>query len=105
MKIFQREASIIAVLLISLFSTATLAASACEESQTIESVSPDGTVIKLMDGSAWAIDAADAMIAVHWMPTTKISVCECKPINNDNDKTCKFTNHEDRKRIDAVLVK
>ena len=104
MEIFQREASLIAVLLISIFSVAVSAESNCDDRHSIESVTFNGTVLKLEDGSVWEIDAADATKTIRWMPTTTITVCDCKPGDNNNGKACKITNHENGIRIDATLV-
>ena len=103
MKIIRREASMIAVLVVYLYSAVALAASTCEDSHSIKSVNPDGTVIKLEDGTVWRIDLDGAMITASWKPTTKISVCDCITTDNYNSKICKFTNNEDNNRVDATL--
>jgi hypothetical protein len=61
--------------------------SACEDGHWIESVTDDGDIIKLEDGSVWEVDAADQVVAMLWLPTTEITVCGDKLINTDDDET------------------
>lgn len=81
----------IGVLFVSLYSTTALA---CEDGHWIQSVSSDGTIIKLEDGSVWKVDAVDAITSMLWLPTTEIVACDDKLINTD-----------DEEKVDATRIK
>ena len=36
-------------------------------------------IVELEDGSAWRIWPADLAIPLHWMPSTRLDVCEMRP--------------------------
>lgn len=61
--------------------------SGCEDGHWIESVSSDGTIVKLEDGSVWEVDAVDAIDSALWLPTTDIIACDDKLINTDDSET------------------
>ena len=81
----------IGVFVVSLYSTT---ASACEDGHWIQSVSSDGTIIKLEDGSVWEVDPVDAITSMMWLPTTEIVACDDKLINTD-----------DGEKVDATRLK
>ena len=85
------KALAIGVLFSSLYSTT---ASACEDGHWIQSVSSDGTIIKLEDGSVWEVDSVDAITSMLWLPTTEIVACDDKLINTD-----------DGEKVDATRLK
>jgi hypothetical protein len=58
----------------------------CEDGHWIDSVSDDGTIIKLEDGSVWEVDAVDAIDSALWLPTTEIISCDSKLINTDDNE-------------------
>jgi len=59
----------------------------CESRHWIESVSNDGEIIKLEDGSIWQVDSSDTVDSTLWLPTTEVIVCDGKIINiADNEK-------------------
>ncbi|HZQ68113.1 MAG TPA: hypothetical protein VFA68_06310 [Terriglobales bacterium] len=60
--------------------------SECESGHWIESVSDDGDIIKLEDGSVWEVDAADTVDSALWLPTTDIIACSGKLINTDDNE-------------------
>jgi hypothetical protein len=60
--------------------------SGCESGHWIESVSDDGDVVKLEDGSIWEVDAADTVDSALWLPTTEIVACGDKLINTDDNE-------------------
>jgi hypothetical protein len=91
MKMLRFKAVAIGVLFISLYSTT---ASACEDGHWIQSVSSDGTIIKLEDGSVWEVDSVDAITSMLWLPTTEIVACDDKLINTD-----------DGEKVDATRLK
>lgn len=61
--------------------------SGCEDGHWVDSVSGDGTIVKLEDGSVWEVDAADAIDSALWLPTTEIIACDDKLINTDDGET------------------
>lgn len=60
-------------------------ASKCESGHWIESVSDDGEIIKLEDGSIWRIDDTDTIDSALWLPTEDVLVCPGQLINTDSD--------------------
>lgn len=85
------KALAIGVFFVSLYS---ITASACEDGHWIQSVSSDGTIIKLEDGSVWEVDSVDAITSMLWLPTTEIVACDNKLINTD-----------DGEKVDATRLK
>ena len=63
----------------------------CESGHWIESVSNDGEIIKLEDGSIWEVDAGDTVDSMLWLPVTNIVVCPDKLINIDDNETVGVT--------------
>lgn len=61
--------------------------SGCETGHWVESVSSDGQIVKLEDGSIWEVDAVDAIDSALWLPTTEIIACDDKLINTDDNET------------------
>lgn len=59
-------------------------ASGCEDGQRIGSVSTDGGIVRLSDGSVWQVDAVDAIDSALRLPTTDVSACEDKLIDVDD---------------------
>jgi hypothetical protein len=59
----------------------------CEEGHWIETVSGDGAIIKLEDGSLWQVDAADTVTSSIWLPTSEVVLCSGKMINTDDDES------------------
>ncbi|MDD2309673.1 MAG: hypothetical protein PHH91_08850 [Desulfuromonadaceae bacterium] len=83
MKMSSFKALAIGVLFFSFYSST---ASACEDGHWIQSVSSDGAIIKLEDGSIWEVDSGDAITSMLWLPTTGIVACDDKLINTDDDE-------------------
>lgn len=65
--------------------------SGCDDGHWIESVSNDGSIVKLEDGSIWEVDAADAVDAMLWLPVTEIIECGDRLINVDDNETVNVT--------------
>ena len=68
--------------------------SGCEAGHWVESVSNDGEIVKLEDGSIWEVDAVEAIDAIDsalWLPTTEIVACDDKLINTDDNETVSAT--------------
>ncbi len=63
----------------------------CDSGHWIESVSDDGTIIKLEDSSIWKVDDIDAIISTLWLPITDVLVCEDKIINTDDNESVSVT--------------
>ena len=60
--------------------------SGCEDGHWVDSVSNDGTIVKLEDGSVWEVDPVDAIDSALWLPTTDIIACDDKLINTDDNE-------------------
>lgn len=65
--------------------------SGCESGHWVDSVSNDGQIVKLEDGSIWAVDAIDAIDSSLWLPTTDIVACDDKLINTEDNETVPAT--------------
>lgn len=65
--------------------------SGCEPGHWVESVSNDGQIVKLEDGSIWEVDAVDSIDSALWLPTTDIVACDDKLINTDDNETVSAT--------------
>lgn len=65
--------------------------SGCESGHWVESVSDDGQIVKLEDGSIWEVDSVDAIDSALWLPTTDIVACDDKLINTDDNETVSAT--------------
>lgn len=59
----------------------------CDDGHWVESVSSDGTIVKLEDGSIWEVDAVDAIDSALWLPVTDIIACDDKLINTDDNES------------------
>jgi len=66
-------------------------ASECESGHWVESVSGDGQIVKLEDGSIWEVNAVDAITTMLWLPTTDIVACDDKLINTDDNESVEAT--------------
>jgi hypothetical protein len=65
--------------------------SGCESGHWVESVSDDGGIVKLEDGSVWEVDAADTVDSALWLPATEIVVCDGRLINTDDNEKVSAT--------------
>jgi hypothetical protein len=65
--------------------------SGCESGHWIDSVSDEGDIVKLEDGSIWEVDAADTVDSALWLPTTEIVACGDKLINTDDNEKVSAT--------------
>jgi hypothetical protein len=63
------------------------ASAGCEDGHWIKSVSSDGEIVVLEDGSVWQVDSADAIDSALWLPITNIVACDDKLINTDDGET------------------
>lgn len=63
----------------------------CESGHWVDSVSNDGQIVKLEDGSIWEVDAVDALDSALWLPTTDIVACADKLINTEDNETVSAT--------------
>jgi hypothetical protein len=61
--------------------------SGCESGHWVDSVSSDGEIVKLEDGSIWEVEAGDTIDSALWLPTTDIVACYDKLINTDDNET------------------
>ena len=62
-------------------------ARACEAGHWIDTVSNDGSIIKLEDGSIYEVSDVDAITSALWLPITEIVSCDDKLINTDDGET------------------
>ena len=60
---------------------------ACEAGYGIDTVSEDGHIVKLDDGSIWEVHPVDRVTASMWLPTDDIVACETKLINTDESES------------------
>lgn len=58
----------------------------CEDGHWVQSVSSDGAIVILEDGSVWEIDPADQVDTALWLPTTNIVACDGKLIDTDDNE-------------------
>ena len=65
--------------------------SGCESGHWVDSVSNDGQIVKLEDGSIWEVDAVDAIDSSLWLPITDIVACDDKLINTEDNETVSAT--------------
>lgn len=65
--------------------------SGCESGHWIDSVSAEGEIVKLEDGSIWQVDAIDTIDSALWLPTTDIVACDDKLINTEDNETVSAT--------------
>ena len=65
--------------------------SGCESGHWVESVSDDGQIVKLEDGSIWEVDSVDAIDSSLWLPITDIVACDDKLINTEDNETVSAT--------------
>ena len=61
--------------------------SGCESGHWVDSVSGDGQIVKLEDGSIWEVNPVDAITSMLWLPTTDIVACDDKLINTDDHES------------------
>jgi hypothetical protein len=59
----------------------------CEAGHWVDSVSSNGELVKLEDGSLWQIDLVDQIDTALWLPTTDIVVCPYKLINTEDNES------------------
>jgi hypothetical protein len=62
-------------------------ANACEAGHWVRSVSSNGQIVVLEDGSVWEVDSVDRIDSQLWLATTEIVVCDDKLVNTDDDET------------------
>lgn len=59
----------------------------CNTSQWVDSVSSDGGILRLGDGSIWEISVIDKITSMLWLPTSDVIVCDGKLINTDDNES------------------
>lgn len=80
----------IQLLMLALASSAALAShevTACEDGHWVDSVTDDGRIVILEDGSIWEVDPVDQIDSALWLPTTEIVACDNKLINTEDGET------------------
>ena len=56
----------------------------CSDSHWIQSVSSQGEIVTLEDGSIWEIAQIDHVNTMLWLPTEDVVACDGRLINTDN---------------------
>jgi hypothetical protein len=59
----------------------------CKTKHWIDTVSDNGKIIKLEDGSLWEVDPVDSITTAIWLPITDVVVCAGKMLNVDDDES------------------
>ena len=59
----------------------------CETGHWIDSLTDDGKVIKLENGSMWRVDDADTVTSSIWLPASEVTLCGSKMINADDEES------------------
>ena len=67
------------------------ASSRCEKGHWIQSVSGDGSIVQLEDGSVWQVDILDRLDSTLWLPISDIIVCPGELINTDDGEKVSAT--------------
>jgi len=62
-------------------------AAGCDSGHMVETVSDDGSILKLEDGSVWSIALPDQADVAVWLPSTDIVICDGRLINTDDAET------------------
>lgn len=62
-------------------------AQGCESGLSIRSVSSDGKIVILDDGSVWEVDDGDATDSALWLATDDIVACDDKLVNTRESET------------------
>lgn len=63
----------------------------CESGHWIESVSGNGKVVKLEDGSLWQVSDLDVITSSLWLPISDVIVCGNRMINTDDGESVEVT--------------
>ena len=63
------------------------ASSGCEGGYSIDTVTDDGHIIKLDDGSIWEVDPVDWITSSLWLPASDIVACNHKLVNTDEGES------------------
>lgn len=69
----------------------TASTSGCEAGHWVKSVSGEGTVVALEDGSMWEVSEVDTVDTQLWLPTEDVVVCDGKLINTDSGDSVEVT--------------
>lgn len=59
----------------------------CEVGHWVSTVTSDGSIVKLEDGSIWEIDLLDRIDTMLWLVTEEVLVCGGRLINTDNGQS------------------
>lgn len=82
----MKRLGLLLVAVATLVLTTGLARADCEDGHWVQSVSSDGAIVLLEDGSVWKIDSADQVDTALWLPTTNIVACDDKLIDTDDNE-------------------
>lgn len=87
----MKQFALLLVAAVMLLPTTMAARADCEEGHWVQSVSSDGAIVILEDGSVWEIDPTDRVDTALWLPTTNIVACDDKLINTDDNEIAEAT--------------
>ena len=59
-------------------------AGGCSDGHWIQSITGNGEIIKLEDGSIWQVDSIDTITSSIWLPISNVTICGSTMINTDD---------------------
>ena len=74
-------------LAVACLATSSAHAASCDGGHWIDSVTGDGAVLVLEDGSVWGVEAGDQPDVATWTETTGVAVCDGFLMNEDDHET------------------
>jgi hypothetical protein len=69
------------------------APSGCDSGHWVDSVSDNGDIVRLEDGSMWKVSDVDTVSTMIWLPTDDVAVCDNLLINTDSGDAVAVTRH------------
>jgi hypothetical protein len=87
----MKRSKILVLAAVALVLATGMARADCEDGHWVQSVSSDGAIIILEDGSVWEIDPVDRVDTALWLPTTNIVACDDKLIDTDDNEIAEAT--------------
>lgn len=72
------------VAIVAIFTMSVPAAAACDDDM-ISSVSSDGSIIIMISGAVYQVDAADTVDSILWLAADDVLICDGTIINTDED--------------------
>lgn len=63
----------------------------CLDGHWINSVTSNGEMVILEDGSVWQVNVLDTIRTMLWLPVSRVTICGDRMINNSNSQTARVT--------------